>query len=111
MSHVAPMFGRTSLIYKRKQVLLNLYAVYQDRMDPEDFPLNERGDYVYAVDENGETFTPGWYTINFKASFFLNKHLSITGGVENITNQLYRTFGSGISAPGRNFTVSVKATF
>jgi hemoglobin/transferrin/lactoferrin receptor protein len=85
--------------------------MYQAKIDPEDLPLNERGDLSYAIDENGESYTPEWYTLNLKAAFFFNKHLSITGGVENITNQLYRTTGSGISASGRNFLISVKATF
>ena len=110
-SHVAPTFGRTSLAYQTRRFRVDFYAMYQAKMDPEDLPLNERGDLSYAIDENGESYTPEWYTLNLKAAFFFNKHLSITGGVENITNQLYRTTGSGISASGRNFLISVKATF
>ena len=110
-SHITPIFGRTSISYKRKRVRVEIYAVYHGRMDYEDFPLNERGDQVYAADENGITYAPSWYTLNFKGSFFFNKHISANVGVENITDQLYRTFGSGISASGRNFMVSLKGTF
>jgi hemoglobin/transferrin/lactoferrin receptor protein len=85
--------------------------MYQARMNPEDLALNERGDFSYAIDENGDSYTPEWYTLNIKAAYFFNKHLSMTMGVENITNQLYRTAGSGISASGRNFLISVKTTF
>jgi len=110
-SHVAPIFGRTSFILKRKHLHLEAYIVYQGRMKPEDLPLQERNDLVYAQDVNGDRFTPSWYTINFKGAYFFNKHLSLNAGVENITNQLYRTFGSGISSPGINFTVSIKVVF
>jgi hemoglobin/transferrin/lactoferrin receptor protein len=38
-------------------------------------------------------------------------HLSISAGVENLTDQRYRPYSSGIVAPGRNFILSLKATF
>ncbi|MCH2225977.1 MAG: TonB-dependent receptor, partial [Crocinitomicaceae bacterium] len=110
-SHVAPTFGRTSLSYKTRQIRLDAYAVYQARLDNKDLPLNDRTDLSYALDENGSAYTPQWYTLNVKASYYFNKHLSATFGIENITNQLYRTAGSGITASGRNFIVAVKATF
>ncbi len=110
-SHVAPLFGRTSLGYKRRHLHIEFYVVYQAKMEHDDMPLLERGDYEYATDENGLTFTPSWYTLNIKGAYFFNKHLSLNLGLENITNQLYRTTGSGISAPGINFTASIKAVF
>ncbi len=110
-NHITPLFGRTSIHFEKKRFNVELYALYHGSMSIDDFPLNERGDHVYAVDANGNSYTPAWYTINFKGSYFFNKHISVNAGVENITNQLYRTFGSGISAAGRNFSISVRATF
>ncbi|MGB0915168.1 MAG: TonB-dependent receptor [Crocinitomicaceae bacterium] len=110
-SHITPTFGRTSLTYKRRHLSVEIFAVYHGRMNHEDLPLTERNDLSYAKDNNGNAYTPNWYTINIKATYFFNKHLSLNGGVENITDQLYRTFGSGISASGRNFSLSLKATF
>ncbi len=109
--HVAPLFGRTSLEYERRHLQIEIYAVYQAKMNADDIALTERGRYKYATDENGLSYTPSWYTINVKGAYFFNKHLSMNIGVENITNQLYRTSGSGISAPGINFTASIKAVF
>jgi hemoglobin/transferrin/lactoferrin receptor protein len=106
-NHVAPTFGRTSISYKRRQFKLDVYSNYQMRLDPEDLPFGEPP-FLYATNENGEAFVPGWYTLNFKAAVFFNKHLSISGGIENITDQLYRTARSGISAPGRNFVFGLK---
>lgn len=110
-AQVAPAFGRVSLRYKTRQLRAEVYWVYNGEVRHERFPLTERNELIYALDEQGRVFTPAWNTINAKASYFFNKHLSMTFGVENITNQLYRTFGSGISAAGRSFIGSVKVSF
>ena len=109
--NVAPMFGRTSISYKTRHLRVEFYAVYHDRVDYEEFPLLERDESGYALNNDGLPYTPSWYTLNIKGSYFFNKSLSMNVGLENITNQLYRTFGSGISASGRNFLISLKASF
>lgn len=108
-NHVAPTFGRTSLTYKTRRFRMDVYSAYQMQMLPEDLPIGE-SPYLYALDDDGRAFVPSWYTLNIKAAFFFNKHLSVSGGVENITNQLYRTAGSGITASGRNFMIGVKVS-
>ena len=87
---------------------MEMYAVYHGRMNHDDLPLIERKNHSYALDHEGNSYTPSWYTLNIKATYFFNEHTSLNAGVENITDQLYRTFGSGISAPGRNFSLSLK---
>lgn len=110
--HVAPLFGSTHLIYERKKFKFDFYADYNAGMSFSDLPLSERNDNTpYAKDANGQPFVPAWYTINFKAAFFINKYVSVNAGVENITDQLYRTYASGISAPGRNFIVALRCRF
>jgi hemoglobin/transferrin/lactoferrin receptor protein len=81
-------------------------------MDYEDLPLSEREDATpYAKNENGNPFVPGWTTINFKAAWYINPTFTLNAGIENITDQLYRPYASGISAPGRNFIVTLRARF
>ena len=109
--HVAPTFGRTAIRYKRKQLSVELYAVYHAKIRHDELPLTEREDPSYALDANGLAYSPSWYTINFKGSYFFNKHMSLNLGVENITNQLYRTLGSGVSSSGFNIVASLKASF
>lgn len=110
--HVAPMYGSTHLTYRRKMFEFDLYATYNGKMDYEDLPLSERNDNApYAKDNNGLPFVPSWYTLNFKAAFYINKVFALNAGVENITDQLYRPYASGISAPGRNFIAALKCKF
>jgi hemoglobin/transferrin/lactoferrin receptor protein len=66
---------------------------------------------VFPNDENGNPFSPSWHTINFKASYDIAKFLTLNGGVENITDQQYRTYSSGINAPGINFIIGLRARF
>ncbi len=107
--HVAPLFGGTHLVYERKKLKLDLYALYNGKMDFEDLPIVDRTDNSpYVKDAQGLPYCPAWYTLNFKMAWFINQYFVLTAGVENITDQLYRTYSSGISAPGRNFMVSLR---
>jgi hemoglobin/transferrin/lactoferrin receptor protein len=40
-----------------------------------------------------------------------NEKLLLTTGVENITDQRYRTYSSGIVAPGINFIMALRVRF
>jgi hemoglobin/transferrin/lactoferrin receptor protein len=111
-SHLAPMFGSTHLTYQRKNFKFDLYMDYNAGYEYEDLSLTERNDdAIYAKDENGNPFLPAWHTLNFKAAWYINKNIALNAGIENITDQLYRPYASGISAPGRNFIVSVRGIF
>jgi hemoglobin/transferrin/lactoferrin receptor protein len=111
-SHVAPLFGRTTLSYELRKFRADFYVAYNGKRALADFPITDILDsYIYAKDAAGNPYTPAWYTLNLKLAFYANKHLSFMAGVENITDNLYRNFGSGITSPGRNFVFSVKGTF
>ena len=50
---------------------------------------------------------PSWYTINFKSKINIDKNISFIFGINNIMDIHYKTFGSGLSSSGRNFTLSL----
>lgn len=111
-SHVAPIFGRTTLSFKHRKFRSDFFVAYNGKMELKDFPLTDlQDDVTFAKDENGNPFSPSWYTLNFKIAYYPNKNMSISAGIENITDQLYRSFGSGISAAGRNFTLTLRGNF
>lgn len=110
--HAAPLFGMSSLNYKRNKFNVNLYCYYQGEKSFGELPEEEQAkDEIYAKDANGNNYAPSWYTLNFKTSYDLNTFLSFNAGVENITDQRYRPYSSGISAAGRNFVFSMKVVF
>lgn len=110
--HAAPLFGTSRLIYKDNKLQIEFYANYQGERKFEDLAISEQGkDEIYAKDKNGNNYSPSWYTINIKAMYVLTKTFSVNAGLENITDQRYRPYSSGFSAPGRNFILSLKANF
>lgn len=52
-------------------------------------------------------YSPGWYTLNFRAGIKLRSLTRLVFGVENITNRRYREHGSGVDAPGINFIANL----
>ena len=112
LRHAAPWFGATHLTYTAYPLTMSFYAMYNGEVAYEDLPQEEQGkDFIYAIDANGNPYSPAWYTLNFKAMYQFTEHLSVSGGVENLTDQRYRPYSSGIVAPGRNFILSLRANF
>jgi hemoglobin/transferrin/lactoferrin receptor protein len=112
LRHAAPWYGTTRLTYKKDGFYAMLYADYNGEVSYEELAFSEREKTaIYAKDENGNPFSPSWYTLNFKAGIQLLEKFLVNAGVENITDQRYRTYSSGISSPGRNFIGSVRFDF
>ena len=65
-------------------------------------------DYLYASDKDGNPYAPSWHTLNIRTQYRYNDKLSITASLENITDQRYRPYSSGISAAGRNLILALK---
>ena len=65
-------------------------------------------DYIYALDANGNPYSPSWCTFNLRTQYQLTNSTTLTASLENISNQRYKTYSSGIAAAGRNFILSLK---
>ena len=110
--HVAPQFGNAHLVWKCKKLKLDAFTIYNGQFDYEDLaPEEQNKAYLYALDENGNPYSPSWYTLNFGAQYQLTEALQINATLENITNQRYRTYSSGIAAAGINFIAAVSYKF
>lgn len=112
LRHAAPWYGITHLTFSTGKLELDLYSNYNGEVSYTNLPEEERGkDYMYAKDKDGNPYTPAWYTLNIKALYQLTQNFSVSAGVENLTDQLYRPYSSGLSAPGRNFIIAMRARF
>ena len=107
--HVAPSFGNTHFIWEMNKLKLDAYLDYNAKLSFNQLAPSEiEKTYIYAKDKNGNPYAPSWYTVNFRSQYQINKEVSIIGTIENITNQRYRPYSSGISAPGINFILTLK---
>lgn len=112
LRHAPPFYGATLLRYTWKKLFVEFSTMYSSKVSHEDMaPTEQAKPDIYALDDNGDTYSPGWYTLNLKASYQLIRSLALTVGWENMTNQRYRPYSSGIVAAGSNFIVSLRASF
>lgn len=110
--HAAPAFGVTRLTYTNEKVTLQLYAMYSAGLNYDELNEEEKlKPTIYAIDENGNPYSPYWYTLNLKTMFKLTDNFSVSAGLENILDKRYKTYSSGLVAPGRNFVLSLKGSF
>lgn len=110
--HAPPLFGSSHLIFENQKLFLDLYANYNGTIDNDDLaPSEQAKPYMYATDQNGNPFSPGWWTLNLKFNYKLNPMIALGGGAENILDKRYRTYSSGIVSPGINFVFSINVRF
>jgi len=107
LRHVSPNFGATHLSFKCKRIYADLYSQYNSEISFDNLADSERDKIIYATDNNGNPYSPSWWTLNFKTSIELKKYLTINFGAENILDYRYRPYSSGIVAPGRNFIFTI----
>ena len=110
--HVSPTFADAHIIWKNSKFKGDFFLNYNGEIAFEDLAFSERNTpFLYDTDENGNPFSPSWYTLNFRSQYQISNGLKASFTLENITDQLYRTFSSGISAPGFNMILGLGYKF
>ncbi|MBK9591209.1 MAG: TonB-dependent receptor [Crocinitomicaceae bacterium] len=112
LRHAAPYYGVAHLTYSISKLKLDLYTMYSGEVSYENMAEEEKGkDYIYAIDDNGNPYSPAWATLNLKMMYQFSNHFSVSGGIENALDLRYRPYSSGMVSPGRNFVISMRANF
>ena len=110
---ISPLFGSIALSYSKRG--LNLKAVYkfseakspgeysfggEDGLDETPFTINSEGALSYLG-------TPKWSDLSIYGSKNISSNVTLRIGLTNVFDTHYRTFASGISAPGRSFQLGL----
>ncbi len=107
LRHTTPAFTKSRLQFKSKKFKGELSIITSAGRAFENLAPSERNKtHLYTSDG-----ALAWQTLNFKSAYTFNETFQITGGVENIFDQHYRPYSSGISAPGRNFSLALRVNF
>jgi hemoglobin/transferrin/lactoferrin receptor protein len=107
--HIAPNFGNTHLSYQSGKFQIDAFAEYNNELSFNKLaPSEQSKDFIYALNANGNPYSPSWYTFNLRTNYRYSKALIITASLENITDQRYQTYSSGIAAPGRNLILALR---
>ena len=107
MSHIPPVFGKINFKYSFKKVDLHILNVFNSNKTLESFGDGNTDNQAEATKEG----YPKWWIVNTKATYYLKKLIILNMGVYNLFDIHYKTFSSGISAPGRSLMISAKLTF
>ena len=104
LGHISPVFGIVKFNFVLDKLSYEFLFRYQGLKKLEDMsPYGE---------DNGHKGTtegfPGWNTLNAKVVYDFKENLTFQFSIENIFNQMYRPFASGVSEAGRNFIFSLK---
>ena len=110
--HVSPTFGDFHIVWKNQKFKLDAFLNYNGEIAFKDLAPSEISKaYIYAVDTNGNPYAPSWHTLNLRSQYTISNALKLTLGVENISNQRYRSYSSGITAPGTNLILGLGYRF
>ncbi|MDP1622277.1 MAG: TonB-dependent receptor [Bacteroidales bacterium] len=105
LDHIPPVFGMTSFRLELKKFKGDFYMMYNG--------WKRISQYSNSGEDNAQYATiygmPSWFTLNLKLSYQIQRNVNVEVGMENMLDQLYRKFASGISSPGRNVIVALRA--
>ncbi len=107
LDHIPPVFGKTSFILKLKKFKGEFFMLYNGWKRVKDYNMFGEDNFGYATVWGN----PAWITLNVRTSYQISKNFQVQAALENILDQNYRIFASGISAPGRNFMITLRAKF
>lgn len=107
LDHIPPAFGKIGVRYSQKKWYGEIYSVYNGWKRINHYYLNGEDNEQYATKDG----MPAWFILNLKASYQVLPYLQLQAGVDNIADTKYRTFASGINAPGRNIYGTLRCTF
>jgi hemoglobin/transferrin/lactoferrin receptor protein len=112
LRHVTPLMTSLHLVYQSKLFRVDLNGIYNGSIDYDMLAPSEREKaYLYAKDENGDPYSPNWYVLNLQGSWFISSSVRLDLGLENILNERYRSYSSGITGAGMNVKASIVAHF
>ncbi len=107
LDHIPPIYGRTGLVYKNKGLEMETWCAYNGAKRLKDYSPSGEDNLQYAT----VVGMPAWYTLNVRAGYQFGKYVHLNVALENIMDQHYRYFASGVSAPGRNLVTSLRVKF
>lgn len=109
LDHIPPMFGKSAFRINTKRVQTEIYALYNGWKRLQNYAsFSGNEDNIQYATQFG---MPAWVTMNLRTSYQFTKYTQLQIALENIFDQHYRTFASGISGAGRNFIMTIRGNF
>ena len=120
LSSIPPLFGQFEVTYRAYKIELGAAIRFNSQKDVEDFNLTEGIDNLdltpvvakNAVDERIKYYgTPSWIAMGLNANYIVSNNISMQARLDNLLDQHFIEFASGVASPGRNVSLSFRANF
>lgn len=112
---ISPLFGSLLFHYSKNQWFSQLRFQFSGSKNPSQYSYGgEDGlEETPVISKELEQYagTPAWNTFSWMLQYNWNEQIRFRFALDNIFDQHYRTFASGISAPGRNLSLGVHLQF
>ena len=106
LGHIPPVYGRVSADYVNGKFSGQGSFVYSGQKYWSDMSPFGEDNEDEALDGEGY---PHWSTLNLRSSYRLSERFELQLAIENLFDRFYKTFASGVAAPGRNFIFTFRA--
>ena len=107
VAHIPPVFGKFELVKNYKNWKFKCLFLHAGAKPANEFDeANVDNLYETPYQDGNWVGSPKWSTLNLAVNYKLNESFKLQVNVDNILNRHYKTFSSGLSAPGRNFIFS-----
>lgn len=107
LDHIPPVFGKLAMVYTIGKLRTELFMNYSGWKRLADYNMAGEDNFAYATPYG----MPSWATVNARVNYNFSRQVSLQVACENILDQNYRNYASNISAPGRNFIVTLRGSF
>ncbi len=107
LDHIPPFMLRAQITYAKEKLKADFFINYNGEKKLKDYYLSGEDNEQYATKEG----MPAWFTANLRVSYKVHKFITLQAGADNILDTQYRTFASGINAPGRNIFGTVRFNY
>lgn len=107
LDHIPPFFGKLSISYQQSGKYAEVFMHFNGWKRLDRYNADGEDNAQYATPSG----TPAWQTLNLRCGLNLSAALQLQAALENILDLNYRYFASGLSAPGRNFSLTLRSRF
>ena len=107
VGHIPPITGNFFITLTEDKFTFSVFSLFNGVKNWNDFGPGNVDNPFEATDSG----YPSWYTLNARISSTINSKLNLAIHLNNIFDVHYKTFASGISAPGRNLGVTLKLVY
>lgn len=107
LDHIPPVFGKFSILSSVNRLRTEFFVNYSAWKRRKDYNMVGEDNFDYATPQG----MPSWFTLNARVSYSITRDISLQFACENILDQNYRQYASNISAPGRNFILTLRGNF